>query len=99
MLLRHVLVPCPTCTEDVTKDQAAYEEYIAVFIPELMRLVVNIIHKEREVWRKSCLLGLGVQAALELLRFFCAIPIETVTALMKDILFVLASSTGSGNKN
>ena len=63
---------------------------------ELMRLVVPIIHKEREAWRKSDVLGLGVRAALELLRFFCVIPLETVTTLMKDILFVLASGKRRG---
>lgn len=96
ILLTHVLVPCPNCAEEVAKDQAAYEEYLVVFIPELMRLVVPIIHKEREAWRKSDVLGLGVRAALELLRFFCVIPLETVTTLMKDILFVLASGKRRG---
>ena len=96
ILLTHVLMPCPTCTEEVARDQAAYEEDLVVFIPELMRLVVPIIHKEREAWRKSDVLGLGVRAALELLRFFCVIPLETVTTLMKDILFVLASGKRRG---
>ena len=67
-----------------------FEEYVEVFVPELTACVVPIIHRERERWRESSLLALGVRAALVLLRFFCAVPLSVLSQLFGDVLFILA---------
>lgn len=85
-----MLVPCSSCTEEICEDQAVFEEYVEVFVPELTACVVPIIHRERERWRESSLLALALRAALVLLRFFCAVPRSALSQLFGDVLFILA---------
>ena len=93
ILFTHILVPCPECTCNILREREVYTEYVSVFIPELLSLTANILHKQTRQFcegKEAVLLPLAINGLLVLLRFFIIPSSQTLLLLLQDFFLLLA---------